>query len=215
MINWFRYDPERGGKRRAQAEMTDPFRRDFLKKSNGTVTGRIFGLTAVDGATAANVQWLPQGVVVTGSANSATRDNVILADINAVTHTCGVAEPWINCNGGRPNDGPNVWPSFSFAEVSCSLQQGVIATGVGTSGVDVQFADLNSDGRAEYLDVNYLTSAVNARLNGFSPKSFKLQAQHLRHCLEQTQLPCPRICLIHRLILKVISPNIRMKEWES
>ncbi|KAJ6506943.1 hypothetical protein C8R45DRAFT_923104 [Mycena sanguinolenta] len=44
--------------------------------------------------------------------------------------------------------------------------QGVIATGVGTSGVGVQFADLNSGGRTDYLDVNYLTSAVNAWLTG-------------------------------------------------
>ncbi|KAJ7245868.1 hypothetical protein B0H12DRAFT_1235677 [Mycena haematopus] len=114
---------------------------------------------------AANVGWLPQGVVATGPANGATKENVILADINGdgradyltVTHTGGVVELWIN--GGGPNDGPNaaqvVW-----------YPQGVIATGVGTSGAGVQFAELNGDGRAEYLDVNYLTSAVNAWLNG-------------------------------------------------
>jgi hypothetical protein len=30
----------------------------------------------------------------------------------------------------------------------------------------VHFADLNGDGRAEYLDLDFATSAVNAWLNG-------------------------------------------------
>ncbi|KAJ7301912.1 lipolytic enzyme, partial [Mycena albidolilacea] len=119
---------------------------------------------------AANVDWLPQGVVATGPPNGATRDNVILADepishaffansFPAVTHTGGVVELWIN--GGGPDHGPNAAKVVWF-------HQGVIARGVGSSGVGVQFADLNGDGRAEYLDVDYLTSAVNAWLNGCS-----------------------------------------------
>lgn len=81
---------------------------------------------------AANVNWLPQDVVATGPANGATRDNIILADVNgdgkadylsacsffhflrsthcycssAVTHTGGVVEVWLN--GGGPDNGPNV-----------------------------------------------------------------------------------------------------------
>ncbi|KAJ7205689.1 hypothetical protein B0H12DRAFT_453743 [Mycena haematopus] len=136
----------------------------YLDKS-GAMTAYLNLGSTNGGPGAANVGWLSQGVVASGPANGATRDNVILADINGdgradyltVTHTGGVVELWIN--GGGPNDGPNaaqvVWHP-----------QGVIATGVGTSGAGVQFADLNGDGRAEYLDVSYLTSAVNAWLNG-------------------------------------------------
>jgi hypothetical protein len=56
--------------------------------------------------------------------------------------------------------------SFRQAAKVVWYPQGIIATGVGTSGMGVQFADLNGDGRAEYLDVNFQTSAVNAWLNG-------------------------------------------------
>ncbi|KAJ6595006.1 SGNH hydrolase-type esterase domain-containing protein [Mycena vulgaris] len=136
----------------------------YLDK-NGAMTAYLNLGSSDGGLGAANVGWLAQGVVASGPGNGATRDNVILADVNGdgradyitVTHTGGVVELWIN--GGGPDNGPNaakvVW-----------LPQGVIATGVGTSGVGVQFADLNGDGRAEYMDVIYLTSAVNAWLNG-------------------------------------------------
>ncbi|KAF7378393.1 Acetyl xylan esterase [Mycena sanguinolenta] len=115
-----------------------------------------------DGAMTA---YLNLGSTTGGEGAANVQDNVILADINGdgradyltVTHDGGVAELWIN--GGGPNDGPNAAQVVWFP-------QGVIATGVGTSGLGVQFADLNGDGRAEYLDVNYLTSAVNAWLNG-------------------------------------------------
>ncbi|KAJ7484861.1 hypothetical protein B0H11DRAFT_1722751 [Mycena galericulata] len=148
------------------ADLNGDGRAEYLwLDEDGAMTAYLNLGSSEGGLGAANVGWLPQGVVATGPANGATRDNVILADINGdgradyltVTHTGGVVELWIN--GGGPDDGPNaakvVW-----------YPQGVIATGVGTSGVGVQFADLNGDGRAEYLDVNYLTSAVNAWLNG-------------------------------------------------
>ncbi|KAJ7301109.1 hypothetical protein DFH08DRAFT_827819 [Mycena albidolilacea] len=146
---------------------------------DGAMTAYLNLGTTDDGA---HIGWLPQGVVATGPVEGATRDNIILADVNgdgradylsasvwvalrigayivcsAVTHTGGVVELWLN--GGGPDDGPNaakvVW-----------YHQGIIANGVGTSGMGVQFADLNGDGRTEYLDVNYETSAVNAWLYG-------------------------------------------------
>ncbi|KAJ6610677.1 hypothetical protein B0H10DRAFT_1953701 [Mycena sp. CBHHK59/15] len=148
------------------ADLNGDGRAEYLwLDENGAMTAYLNLGSSQGGTGAANVGWLPQGVVATGPANGATRDNVILADVNGdgradyltVTHTGGVVELWIN--GGGPDDGPNaakvVWHP-----------QGVIATGVGTSGAGVQFADLNGDGRAEYLDVNYLSSAVNAWLNG-------------------------------------------------
>jgi hypothetical protein len=42
---------------------------------------------------------------------------------------------------------------------------GVIATGVGTNGWDIQFADLNGDGRVDYVSVDPDTSAVLLWLN--------------------------------------------------
>ncbi|KAJ6490824.1 SGNH hydrolase-type esterase domain-containing protein, partial [Mycena sanguinolenta] len=148
------------------ADLNGDGRAEYLwLDEDGAMTAYLNLGSTTGGEGAANVQWLPQGVVATGPANGLGRDNVILADINGdgradyltVTHDGGVAELWIN--GGGPNDGPNAAQVVWFP-------QGVIATGVGSSGIHVQFADLNGDGRAEYLDVNYLTSAVNAWLNG-------------------------------------------------
>jgi hypothetical protein len=45
------------------------------------------------------------------------------------------------------------------------MDQGIIASGVGTDGEDIRFADLNSDGRAEYLSIGE-DGSVTAYLNG-------------------------------------------------
>lgn len=78
------------------------------------------------------------------------------ADYVAVSRTDGSARLWLN--GGAPDDGPNaakvVWYPY-----------GTIAIGVGGSGRGVQFADLNRDPRAKYLDVEFDTFAVSAWLN--------------------------------------------------
>ncbi|KAF5667841.1 FG-GAP repeat domain-containing protein [Fusarium denticulatum] len=93
------------------------------------------------------------------------RDSVVFADINgdgkadyiALSETDGDAPLWLD--GGGPDDGPNaakvVW-----------LPHGKIADGGGSSGRDMKFVDLNGDSRAEYLDVKFDTSGVNAWLNG-------------------------------------------------
>lgn len=61
----------------------------------------------------------------------------------------GAVQAWLN--GGGPDDGPNaakvVW-----------LPQGTIASDVGSIGWGIQLADLNGDGRAEYIDIDYTTS---------------------------------------------------------
>ncbi|KAJ7243855.1 hypothetical protein B0H12DRAFT_819301 [Mycena haematopus] len=97
------------------ADLNGDGRAEYLYlDENGAMTAYLNLGSPDGGAGAANVGWLPQGVVATGPANGATRDNVILADINGdgradyltVTHTGGVVELWIN--GGGPNDGPNV-----------------------------------------------------------------------------------------------------------
>ena len=57
-----------------------------------------------------------------------------------------------------PDNGPNaakvVW-----------YPQGQLTGGDGSSGANVMFADLDADGRVEYLEVNPATSAVTAYYN--------------------------------------------------
>jgi hypothetical protein len=45
------------------------------------------------------------------------------------------------------------------------LPKGEIAAGVGSPGTQIQFADFNGDGRADYLDIKPTTGAVRAWLN--------------------------------------------------
>lgn len=79
------------------------------------------------------------------------------ADYLAVSRKDGSVEAYIN--GGGPDTGSNaakvVW-----------YPHGKIGTGVGTSEKGVQFADLNGNGRAEFIDVSFATSAVNVWSNG-------------------------------------------------
>jgi hypothetical protein len=115
------------------------------------------------GANAGKVSWTSQGTIATGVGMG--RENVVFADVNGdgradyvtISRKDGSVQLWIN--GGGPDNGPNaakvVWHPH-----------GTIATGVGTSGTGAQMADLNGDGRAEYLDVKFDTSAVKVWLNG-------------------------------------------------
>ncbi|KAH6723671.1 hypothetical protein BKA61DRAFT_463104, partial [Leptodontidium sp. MPI-SDFR-AT-0119] len=115
---------------------------------------------------ARKVSWLPQGNIATG-VNRA-QDNVVFADINGdgradyltVSKEDGNVEVYVN--GGGPDTGSNA------AKVIIRYPHGKIGTGVGTSGKGVQFADLNGDGRAEFIDVSFATSVVNVWLNGCS-----------------------------------------------
>ena len=79
------------------------------------------------------------------------------ADYLTVSRTDGSVQLWLN--GGGPDNG-------SDAEKVVWYPHGRIASGVGSNGKGIQFADLNGDGRAEYVDVAYATSDVNAWLNG-------------------------------------------------
>lgn len=60
-------------------------------------------------------------------------------------------------NLGGPNDGPNA------AQVGW-LYNGFVATGIGAPGSSVVFADINGDGRAEYLSIDS-HGAVTCYLN--------------------------------------------------
>ncbi|KAL8846305.1 MAG: hypothetical protein Q9221_008603 [Calogaya cf. arnoldii] len=93
--------------------------------------------------------WYPQGengVINTGVG--ATRDQVRLADINGdkkvdyltVDPKSGAVTAYLN--GGRNPDANKGW---------VWLPQGVIATGIGRDGEGVRFADINGDGKADYV----------------------------------------------------------------
>ncbi|MGW6007779.1 FG-GAP-like repeat-containing protein [Streptomyces sp. NPDC055210] len=102
--------------------------------------------------------WLPQGTIASGVGvpgsqirfapvyGSGRADYLAVADTSAV-------KVWQN---GGPSSGSGDWLWFSGGEV---------ASGVGSSGNRIQFADITGDGRADYLDVNPLTGLTKAWLN--------------------------------------------------
>ncbi|EEQ32232.1 lipolytic enzyme [Microsporum canis CBS 113480] len=119
----------------------------------------------------AQVAWLPQKQTAMGVGGE--RHQIMFADINGdgkADHLFfpnypplgsgdggrGNVQMWRN--GGGPDDGPHAAEPVWYPE-------GEIATGDGTPPYQVMFADLNGDGRAEYIEVNRDTSAVKAYLN--------------------------------------------------
>ncbi|MBF6050423.1 hypothetical protein GO002_00615 [Streptomyces eurocidicus] len=98
--------------------------------------------------------WSEQGTFATGVGEPG--DKVRFADINAdgkadylVVQDNGVINAWIN-NGGTGHGG---WS-----------EQGTFATGVGEPGDKVRFADINADGKADYLTLQD-NGVVNAWIN--------------------------------------------------
>ncbi|MEV0973560.1 FG-GAP-like repeat-containing protein [Microtetraspora glauca] len=100
--------------------------------------------------------WSARGVLAAG-VDGATRDKVRFADIDAdgrddylMVQDNGVVLAWVN-NGGEGSGG---W-----------INQGTFASGVsGATRDKLRFADVNGDGRADYLMVSE-SSAVDAWLN--------------------------------------------------
>jgi hypothetical protein len=91
------------------------------------------------------------------------RDQIRFADLDGDgkadylwVHDDGSVEAWIN--GGGPNDGADA------AKVTW-LPQGKIADGIGKDGTNVVFADVDGDGRADYLWLDPATGDVTAYLN--------------------------------------------------
>ncbi|KAH7409537.1 hypothetical protein BKA64DRAFT_705302 [Cadophora sp. MPI-SDFR-AT-0126] len=151
------------------ADINGDGRADYLSTSaNGAVTCYLNTGPKIDnGPHAAQVGWLPQGVIATGVQG--VRNQTVFADINGdgradylkVTRVgSGAVDEYQN--GGGPDNGPNaakvVW-----------YPKGQITTGDGTSGANVMFGDLNEDGRAEYLLVNPTNSAMVAYMNACPP----------------------------------------------
>ncbi|KAK4957916.1 hypothetical protein LTR10_004339 [Elasticomyces elasticus] len=146
------------------ADLNGDGRAEYLYvHGDGSVTAYLNLGGPDNGPNAAKVAWLPQGVIATGVGKK--RINAVFADINGdgradyctIDRVTGAMSVWLN--GGGPDDGPHaaqvVW-----------YPQGQVASGVGTTGYEIQLADMNGDARAEYLDVDPDTSAVTAWLNG-------------------------------------------------
>jgi hypothetical protein len=131
--------------------------------TDGSVEAYLNLGSADQGANAGRVSWTPQGTIASGVG--AGRESVIFADVNGderadyvtISRKDGSVKLWVNRGGpnNRVNTAKVVW-----------YPHGTIETGVGTSGTGAQMADLNGDGRTEYLDVKFDTSAVKAWLNG-------------------------------------------------
>lgn len=110
--------------------------------------------------------WYPQNTVA--SASSVAGSQVRFADIDGdgkadylIVNDDGSVNCWIN---GGLKDGAYTWNSL-----------GQIATGFGDDGAGVVFADIDGDGKAEYLWVSQ-TGEVTAYLNaGGTPPNWEPQ----------------------------------------
>ncbi|KAH8886503.1 integrin alpha N-terminal domain-containing protein [Thozetella sp. PMI_491] len=145
------------------ADLDGDGRADYLYLYDNGAVEAYLNLGGPDqGPNAGQVSWRAQGIIATGVGRS--RAEVILADVNGDgradyitidrTATDSAASVWINGGGPSANPAQVTW-----------LPQGVIATGVQKPGYGVHFADLTGDSRAEYLWVDFDSSATNAWLN--------------------------------------------------
>lgn len=103
--------------------------------------------------------WLPQGKIASGIGAGA---GVRFADIDGDGRDDYL---WLDGNGAVTayiNGGPSASQPGGWLW----LPQGVIATGVGAARQDVQFADINGDGKADYLWVGRIDGTVNLWYNG-------------------------------------------------
>lgn len=109
-------------------------------------------------------RWSDQGQIAAGVGADPDRTYTRFADLDGdgradylVVNEQGAVDAWRNegslSSGGT---GPRHWGWFSL---------GRIATGIGAPGDEIQFADLNGDGRADYLAVD-ANGAVRMYLNG-------------------------------------------------
>ena len=108
--------------------------------------------------------WMPQGTIASGvPAPAGTGDpgtRVRLADVTRdgradylLVHDNSAVDLWTNA-GPMPGGGDWGW-----------TPQGTTASGVGSPGTQIQFADITGDGRADYLDVNPTSGATRAWAN--------------------------------------------------
>src|SRR5690606_17670096 len=103
--------------------------------------------------------WFPQGTIASGTSGGDT-SRVLYADLDGDARADYIevdadssVRAWLN-GGPKPSGGDWYW-----------FPQGTVAGGVGAPGADIHFADLDGDGRADYVKVND-DSSVEAWLNG-------------------------------------------------
>ncbi|ARQ68497.1 hypothetical protein CAG99_06185 [Streptomyces marincola] len=138
------------------ADLNGDRRADYLQvNADGSVQAWLNGGPKPGGG---DWYWTPQGTIAGGVG--ARGRNVRFTDLNGdgradyvVVNADGSVQAWLN---GGPNPGGGDW---------YWTPQGTIAGGVGAPGRNVRLADLNGDGRADYVVVND-SSSVQAWLNG-------------------------------------------------
>ena len=125
--------------------------------ANGEVTAFVNGGQAADG----HWIWYPQPKqIATGVGGK--RGEILFADLNGDRRSDYL---WVH-----PNGSVDVWINQGMsAETTSTLainwnKQTMSATGIGRDGVGVRFADLNGDGRAEYIYVDEI-GALTVYLN--------------------------------------------------
>ncbi|MFE1442709.1 GDSL-type esterase/lipase family protein, partial [Streptomyces sp. NPDC058739] len=108
--------------------------------------------------------WSSQGTIASGTF-SAGAGAAVYADINGDGRTDYLqvndnssVKAWIN-GGPNPKDPADARSEWLW------WPQGTIANGVGATGSSIRFADINGDGRTDYLQVND-NSSVKAWING-------------------------------------------------
>jgi hypothetical protein len=134
----------------------------YVDEDTGAVTAYLnLGSPNPNPLDAGQVDWLDQGVIALGVGG--VRDQIRFADLDGDgkadylwVHDDGSVDAWLNLGG--PDDGADA------AKVSW-LAQGEIADGIGKDGTNVVFADVNGDGRADYLWLDPNSGDVTAYLN--------------------------------------------------
>jgi lysophospholipase L1-like esterase len=171
------------------ADINGDGRDDYLVlASNGAVDAWMN-----DGATPADApSWNAKGQIAAGVG--AARDTVRFGDVNGdgrddylVVDANGAVDAWINDGAGKPNS-----PGW--------ISRGRIASGVGAAGRLVRFADINDDGRDDYLVVAD-DGAIDAWLNaggetpgggGWLPQGRIAQALDVSAQVELADITCDR-----------------------
>ena len=122
-------------------------------------TGQIQVFRNLGASNQAQVAWQSLGQLASGEG---ARQNIRFGDLNGdgradylVVNEDGSVQAWLN--GGLTISG-------STSSINW-MPQGTIAAGIGMPGSSIRFADLNGDGRDDYLAIGS-SGAVHAYLNG-------------------------------------------------
>ncbi|KAF7561563.1 hypothetical protein G7046_g2578 [Stylonectria norvegica] len=99
--------------------------------------------------------WRSQGMIATGVG--AAREDVHFADLNGDGKADYV---WVNRLDGSVKSWTNGGPAASAPGGWLWISQGTVATGIGSNGLVVHFANTAGQGRADYLTVDPVTGAV-------------------------------------------------------